>query len=37
MKKLYGVHEVAWTVRDPSDLEALEAEGVTVIFEGFVP
>ena len=37
MKKLYGVHEVAWTVRDPAELEALEAEGVTVIFEGFVP
>lgn len=37
MKKLYGVHEVAWTVRDRADMEALEAEGVPVIFEGFVP
>ena len=37
MKKLYGVHEVAWTVRDRAAMEALEREGVTVIFEGFVP
>ncbi len=37
MKKLYGVHEVSWTVRDPQLLTALEAEGVVPIFEGFVP
>lgn len=37
MKGLYGVHEVAWTIRDPADLERLELEGVTPIFEGFVP
>ena len=37
MKKLYGVHEVSWTVRDRETMERLEAEGATVIFEGFVP
>ncbi len=37
MKRLYGVHEVSWTIRDPELLKALEAEGVTPIFEGFVP
>lgn len=37
MKKLYNVHEVAWTVRDRETMEELEAEGVPVIFEGFVP
>mgnify|MGYP001780563887 CR=1 FL=1 len=37
MKKLYGVHEVAWTVRSRAAMEALEREGATVIFEGFVP
>lgn len=37
MKKLYGVHEVAWTVRDRGTMVELEAEGVPVIFEKFVP
>ena len=37
MKKLYGVHEVAWTVRAREAMERLEAEGVPVIFENFVP
>lgn len=37
MRRLYGVHEVGWTVRDRRALEALEREGVTPIFEGFVP
>ena len=37
MKRLYGVHEVAWTIRDRQTLETLEREGVTPIFEGFVP
>ena len=37
MKRLYGVHEVAWTVRDQGTMERLEAEGVPVIFEKFVP
>ena len=37
MKKLYGVHEVAWTVRDAETMDRLEAEEVPVIFEKFVP
>ncbi len=37
MKKLYGVHEAAWTVRDRETMERLEAESVPVIFERFVP
>lgn len=37
MKRLYGVHEAAWTVRDKGTMERLEAEGAPVIFEGFVP
>ena len=35
MKKLYGVHEAGWTVRDRETLERLEADGVTPIFENF--
>ena len=37
MKRLYNVHEVAWTVRDAETMERLEAEDVPVIFEKFVP
>ena len=37
MKKIYGVHEVAWTVRDKETMERLEKEGVPCIFEGFAP
>lgn len=37
MKKLYGVHEVAWTVRDKETMARLEREGVSTIFEKFVP
>ena len=37
MKKLYNVHEVAWTVRDRDTMEMLDADGVTSIFEKFVP
>lgn len=37
MRALYGVHEVAWTVRAPSVMERLDRAGVTSIFEGFVP
>lgn len=37
MKRLYGVHEVAWTVRDRETMERLEREGATCIFEGFAP
>ena len=37
MKKLYGVHEVAWTVREREVMTELETEDVPVIFEKFVP
>lgn len=37
MRRVYGVHEVGWTVRDRETMEQLEQESVTVIFEGFVP
>ena len=37
MRKLYGVHEVGWTIRDQAVMEQLEKEGVTPIFENFVP
>lgn len=37
MKRLYGVHEVAWTVRDRETMERLEEAGVPSIFEQFTP
>lgn len=37
MRKLYGVHEVGWTIREQSVMEELEKEGVTPIFENFIP
>ena len=37
MKRLYGVHEVGWTIRSRETLEALERQGVMPIFEGFLP
>lgn len=37
MRRLYGVREVGWTIRDRGTMEALERESVTPIFEGFVP
>ena len=37
MKKLYGVHEVAWTVRDKETMERLDGDGVPSIFENFLP
>lgn len=37
MKRLYGVHEVAWTVRSAQRLKELEAEKVIPIFENFIP
>lgn len=37
MRRLYGVHEVGWTVQDEGTLRALEQEGVAPIFEKFVP
>lgn len=36
-RKLFGVHEVGWTIRDQSVMERLEQDGVTPIFENFVP
>lgn len=36
-KKIYGVHEVCWTVRDRETMRRLEKQGATVIFEKFVP
>lgn len=37
MRRLYHVREVSWTVRDRETMEALDREGATSIFEGFVP
>ena len=37
MRRLYNVHEVSWTVRDPERMRELEANGCVVIFEGFIP
>ena len=37
MRRLYGVHEAAWTVRDRDTLLRLEGEGAVCIFEGFIP
>ena len=37
MKKLYGVHEAAWTVKDRETMEALDRDGAVSIFEGFIP
>lgn len=37
MRKLYGVHEVGWTIREPAIMERLEKDAVTPIFENFIP
>ena len=37
MKKIYGVHEAAWTVTDRETMEALDRDGAVSIFEGFIP
>lgn len=37
MRRLYGVHEVSWTVRDRETMDLLEADGCVPIFENFVP
>ena len=37
MKRLYGVREVAWTVRSAERLKELEGENIVCIFENFVP
>lgn len=36
-RKLWGVREVCWTVRDRETMERLESEGALIIFEGFLP
>ena len=36
-KKLYGVQEVSWTVRDAETARKLEEQGSLIIFEGFMP
>lgn len=37
MRALYGVHEVGWTVREKETMDELAKDGVSSIFEGFVP
>lgn len=37
VRKLWGVQGVSWTLRQPEELEAAEAEGWLPIFEGFRP
>lgn len=37
MRALYGVHEVGWTVRDQKTMDMLARDGVTPIFESFIP
>ncbi|MBR3704072.1 MAG: glycerophosphodiester phosphodiesterase [Oscillospiraceae bacterium] len=37
MRRLYKVHEVGWTIREQSTMELLEQDGVTPIFENFIP
>ena len=37
MKKVYGVHEAAWTVKDRETMEAMDRDGAVSIFEGFIP
>ena len=37
MKKVYGAHEAAWTVRDRETMDALDRDGAVSIFEGFIP
>ena len=37
MKKVYGVREAAWTVKDRETMEALDRDGAVSIFEGFIP
>ena len=37
MRRLYRVHEVGWTIREQEIMEKLEKDGVTPIFENFIP
>ena len=36
-RKLWGIQEVCWTVRDRETMERLEAQGSLIIFENFIP
>lgn len=36
-RRLWGVQEVSWTVRDRETMERLEQEGSLIIFENFIP
>ena len=36
-RRVWGVREAGWTIREPEVMEALEGEGVIPIFEKFVP
>ncbi|MDD6033483.1 MAG: glycerophosphodiester phosphodiesterase family protein [Oscillospiraceae bacterium] len=36
-KQMFGTREVSWTVRTQEQYDALRKEGVTPIFEGFIP
>ena len=36
-REKYGAQEVSWTIKSQEDLEAAEADGCIVIFEGFIP
>lgn len=37
MRALYGVHEVGWTIRNQETMDMLAQDGVTPIFEHFIP
>lgn len=37
MRALYGVHEVGWTIRSQETMDKLAEDGVTPIFEHFIP
>lgn len=37
MRRVYGVREVGWTIRDQAVMERLEEDGVIPIFENFIP
>lgn len=36
-RRVWGVHEVSWTIRTPEELAACEADGCLSIFERFLP
>jgi len=36
-KKLYGVQEVSWTIRDAHTMQQMQEKDSIIIFEGFLP